>query len=100
MTLALEYLALDIKTLRYKEDFLKLKPPLQISGEQSGRYTVTQTRTIITNSGGQVSSTTNDEEIPHFFLSFYIYQIRALLTPLRKNKTNNTLNYSQQQSKA
>ena len=40
MTLALEYLALDIKTLRYKEDFLKLKPPLQISGEQSGRFTV------------------------------------------------------------
>ena len=100
MTLALEYLALDIKTLRYKEDFLKLKPPLQISGEQSGRYTVTQTRTIITNSGGQVSSTTNDEEIPHFLLSFYTYQIRALLTLLRKNKTNNTLNYSQQQSKA
>ena len=39
----------------HKEDFLKLKSPSQISGEESGRYTVTKTRRIITNSGGQVS---------------------------------------------
>ncbi|XP_073238321.1 uncharacterized protein [Porites lutea] len=36
-----------------KEDFLKLKSPSQISGEESGRYRVTRTRKIITNSGGQ-----------------------------------------------
>ncbi|CAH3126457.1 unnamed protein product, partial [Porites lobata] len=33
-----------------KQGFLKLNSP---SGEESGRYTVTQTRRIITNSGGQ-----------------------------------------------
>ena len=49
---------------------------------------MTQTRRIITNLRGQVSSTTNDEKIFDFRISFYIYQIRALLKPLRRNKTN------------
>ena len=74
----------------HKEDFLQLKSP---SGEESGRYTVTQTRRIITNSKVQVSSTTNDEKIFDFRINFYIYQIRALLTPLRRNKTNTSYRY-------
>ena len=60
-----------------EESFLKLKSSSQISGEESGRYTVTRTRRIITSSGGQVSSSTNDKEIADFLISFYVYHIRA-----------------------
>ena len=74
-----------------KEDFLKLKSP---SGEESGGYTVTRTKRINANSEGQVSSTTNDKKSSDFLISFYIYQIRALLR-IRINKINNILNYSE-----
>ena len=50
--------SVSVSSTTLKKSFLKLN---LASGEESGGYTVTQTRRIITNSGGQVSYTTEEE---------------------------------------
>ena len=62
---------------------------------------MTQSRGIITNTGAQVSSTNNDEEISDFFISFSIYTRFALYSrPYKGNNTNNALNYLELDTKA